>query len=274
VLVLLLALAAPPAAASSVAAAPGGDAERGADLAALAGCEACHTAKGGAPYAGGYAIDTPYGTFYGPNITPDPTHGIGAWTQRDFARAMDRGRDPRGHNLYPAFPYAAFTHMTNDDVADLWAYLQTVPAAPEPDLPHELHRYRWRGALSGWKLMELRRAPLPPQDDPELARGQYLVLAVAHCQECHTPRNGIGGLKAGQAFAGGNLPPEKGPDIRPGQGWTRSDWEDLLDGGMKPDGDVVGGQMGRIVDEGTSQLSAEDRRAIIRYMMEVVPPGT
>ena len=247
------------------------DAEHGAALAALAGCEACHTAQNGAPFAGGYAIQTPTGTFYGPNITPDPTNGIGTWTERDFGRAMDRGRDPQGRNLYPAFPYPAFTHMTDADVADIWAYLQTVPPVATADKPHALHKYRWRGALLGWKLLALHRGPLPHQDDPVLARGQYLVLAVAHCQECHTPRNGIGALKRHQAFAGSDTEPEKGPDIRPGNGWTAEDWEYLLDSGMKPDGDMVGGQMARVVDEGTSQLSAGNRQAIIRYMMEGVP---
>lgn len=255
-----------------------GDPGRGAVVAGLAGCASCHTAPGGEPYAGGYALETAYGVFHGPNITPDPEHGIGAWSWTDFVDALRRGRSPKGQHYYPAFPYAAYTGMRDQDLVDLWAYLQTVPPVARPDEPHALTRYRKRGALAFWKLLELDKGALPvdPEVDPQLDRGRYLVEAVGHCGECHTPRNGIGGLRDRHALAGHDAPPEPGPNITPHADgladWSLDDWETFLELGMLPDGDFVGGEMLRLVEQGTSQLSAEDRRAVARWMIEGVQP--
>lgn len=249
---------------------PPGDPARGALLEGLAGCQACHTAEGGAPLAGGYRIETPHGDFYSPNITLDPTTGLGDWTEQDFVRAMRRGRAD-GHHLYPAFPYASYTAMTDQDLADLWAWIGSVPPTMQSSRPHELERFRWRGALAFWKLLELDRGPRRPLDDAQLDRGRYLVDAVGHCGECHTPRNGLGGLRDRLAMAGTDDPPEPAPDIRPATlGWSARDWEDFLADGMTPEGDVIGGEMGRVIREGTARLSASDRAAIARWMREGV----
>lgn len=257
-------------------AATGAELQRGAELAALGGCASCHTAPGGPPMGGGYALPTAFGTFHGPNISPDPTHGLGGWTREDFVRAMRRGRAPDGRHYYPAFPYASYTRMTDADLDALWAWLQAVAPVAQADLPHELTRFERRGVLAFWKLLELDVGPLPedPGVDPELARGRYLVDAVGHCGECHTPRNGIGGMKARHYLAGTTAEPEPGPNITPHAdglvGWTFDDWMTLLSLGMLPEGDVVGGEMGRVVREGTAPLSEADRRAIARWMMEGV----
>lgn len=249
---------------------PAGDVARGEQLDGLAGCSACHTAEQGPALAGGFRLETPYGDFVSPNITPDPDHGIGAWSDDDFLAAMRRGRAPRQH-LYPAFPYAAYTGMSDQDIADLWAWLQAADPVAQDNQPHALTRYRWRGALAFWKLLELRRGPLSIDPADPLDRGRYLVEAVTHCGECHTPRNGMGGLKRRLAMAGTDAPPEPAPDIRPeALGWSVRDWEDFLDLGMTPDGDFVGGEMARVIEAGTARLSVQDRRAVARWMVEGV----
>lgn len=261
---------------TALATEPVGDPARGAVLAGLAGCEACHTAPHGTPYAGGHALHTAYGTFYGPNITPDPDQGIGRWTWADFVAAMRRGRSPQGRHYYPAFPYGSYTGMSDRDLVDLWAWLRALPADDRPDQPHELTRYRRRGALAFWKLLELKKGPLRARGDldEELNRGRYLVQAVGHCGECHTPRSGIGGLKQRHALAGSETEPEPGPNITPHEDalghWSLEDWLTFLELGMLPDGDLVGGEMLRLVERGTARITARDRRAIARWMMEGV----
>ena len=138
------------------------DAQRGAQIANLAGCAACHTAPHGAPYAGGYALETPFGVFYGPNLTPDPDHGIGSWTQDDFTIAVRHGRSPDGTPYYPSFPYPAYSALDDEDIADLWAHLRTVAPEPTPRHPHELTRYRRRGVLFWWRLLEFTPGPDRP----------------------------------------------------------------------------------------------------------------
>lgn len=251
---------------------------RGAALAQVARCASCHTARGGEPYAGGYALETPYGTFFGTNLTPDPEHGIGAWSYDDFVAAMRRGRSPEGRPYYPAFPYGSFTRLTDDDLADLWAYLRTLPASSRPDTPHDLRfPFGWRFLNRGYKLLEHRVGPVA--DDPsrsaEWNRGRYLAEAVTHCGECHTPRNAIGGLRERRLLAGHDDPPEPGPNVTPGAlSWTLDDWVDFLELGMTPDGDFVGGEMRRVVREGTALLSEADRRALAVWLTTVPPHGT
>ncbi|MCB9680324.1 MAG: cytochrome c [Alphaproteobacteria bacterium] len=254
------------------------DAEHGAQLAGLAGCAACHTAPDGAPLAGGYELTTDFGTFYGSNLTPDPVHGIGGWTFDDFVRAMRLGKDPQGRPYYPAFPYTAFTALTDADLADLWAWLRTVPADPRPDTPHDvLPRYRGRALLGLWRSLGFRKGPYTPDPSRSEAwnRGAYLVQGAGHCGGCHTPRSGVGIERRAHELAGSDAPPEPAPDLTPSPealgAWTVEDWTTFLDMGMLPDGDFVGGEMNRVVEEGTAQLTDADREAIAAYLMALPP---
>ncbi len=260
-------------------AAHAGDAERGAVLAALGGCASCHTAPDGARYAGGHAIETDFGTFFGTNLTPDPVHGLGGWTEVDFVRAMRRGRAPDGTPYYPAFPYTSYTGITDADLADLWAFLVEVLPDPRPDTPHALRGiYRARGlVLAFFRPSQFRRGPFEPEPERDEAwnRGAYLVRHVGHCGECHTPRNALGGLKRRWELAGFEGLPESAPNLTPhpdGLGaWSEGDVLDLLHLGMLPSGDVVGGGMTDVVFEGTAKLSSEDRRAMAAYLATIRP---
>ncbi|MGH8660770.1 MAG: c-type cytochrome, partial [Burkholderiales bacterium] len=176
-----------------------GNAKRGEYLAQAGGCLGCHTEKEGAtPYAGGRALKTPFGTFYGPNITPHPQAGIGRWSEADFTRAMRHGRRPDGANYFPAFPYPSFTGITDGDLRDLWAYLRSLPASSQASREHELGFFsRWRILVTIWKWLFFTPGPCvnAPGVSEIVNRGAYLVQALGHCGECHTPRNFLGGPK-------------------------------------------------------------------------------
>jgi len=256
------------------------DAERGAALAAMGGCAACHTAPDGAPLAGGFSLETPYGTFYGSNITPDPTAGLGRWTYPDFERAMREGRSPDGRNYWPAFPFTSFTKLTDADLADLWAWLQAQPADPTPSLAQD-PKPKVRGMLGMWRSLAFPRkvrgayTPDPSQSDA-WNRGAYLGEGILHCGGCHTPRNRTTGAeKRGHALAGSTAPPEPAPNIaRSGlPQWTHDDWTSFFAWGMTRDGDVVGGEMYRIVEEGTAILSADDQHALATWLLSVGDDG-
>ena len=257
------------------------DAERGAYLVAAGGCGNCHTDrdKDGAALAGGLALETPFGTFYTPNITPDPETGIGQWTEAGLAQALRQGISPQGDHYYPAFPYTSYTGMSDQDVADMWAHLQTVTPVSQPNRPHLLPWYlEYRPLLWGWKLLNFDQLDPPPQapTGPPETRGSYLVEHVAHCGECHTPRNRLGGLRRDLWLAGNKDGPEGDavPNITPhredGIGrWSTSDIEYYLEVGMDPGGDFVGGAMTEVVDHSTAMLSADDRAAIASYLKSI-----
>lgn len=247
------------------------DAAHGELLAGLGGCASCHTADDGAPYAGGHAIETDFGTFYGSNLTPDPVHGLGAWSYDDFVRAMRRGKAPDGHPYWPAFPFPSFTGLTDADLADLWAFLQGLEADPRPDTPHEASG-AWRLPL--WRLVAFREGPRPVPDDPVLARGAYLVDHVGHCGECHTPRNGIGKvLWKRHDLEGTREGPKPGPSLVDLDGWSDKELDLFFVMGMLPDGDFAGNGMGTVVAEGTSKLSGDDRAAMIAWLRHVGAGG-
>lgn len=248
-----------------------------------AGCTGCHTDRdgGGPRLAGGRALKTAFGTFYGPNITPDPKEGIGEWTEEDFVRAIRHGVSPDGSPYYPAFPYPSFTKMTDADVRALWSYLRTVPAAARPSRDHELRfPFRWRFLVHFWRWLYFEPGPLPSDGSPgsEEDRGRYLVEALGHCEECHTPRTRLGGLRSGMKLAGNEHGPEDEavpnltPDPETGLGsWAVTDIADLLRIGITRDGDFVGGSMSEVVDESTSHLTDADRRAIAVYLKSLPP---
>ncbi len=250
-----------------VALAAAGDPAQGEILAGLAGCAACHTAEGGEPYAGGYPIETEFGTFYGSNLTPDPESGLGAWTEEDLRRALTRGRSPRHAPYWPAFPYTSFRRLTDEDVGHLWAYLRTLPPVAAEERPHEIRPSRI--GLWAWRRIGFHPEEWRPLDDPELDRGAYLVDVVGHCGECHTPRDRFGRVRAREALAGSDAPPHPAPDIRPSTlGWSASDWDTFLTMGMTPDGDFVGSGMRHVIRDGTAHLSEADRAAMIRYLTD------
>ena len=256
-------------------------ARRGAYLATAGNCANCHTngAGGGAAFAGGRALPTPFGVFFAPNITPDPTHGVGAWSLEDFSRALRRGVSPRNEHYYPVFPYTSYTGMTDGDIADLWAFLRQVPAVPQPDRPHELgFPFNVRLAMAPWKILFLDRGPLAPEParSPEWNRGRYLVNAVAHCADCHAPRNSLGAVDRARHMSGtrerleGYEVPNITPDVETGIGrWTVQDLAGLLAGrGMRAM--HVGGPMREVVSN-TARLTEADRLAMATYLKSLPP---
>jgi mono/diheme cytochrome c family protein len=251
--------------------------KRGELLFSAADCAGCHTdVKGnGPPLAGGRALETPFGIFYGPNITPDKEHGIGNWSEADFHRALRRGIGDEGDFLFPVFPFTSFTGMRDQDIADLWAYLQSRVAVPQPNKPHEVKfPFGWRPLLWFWRVLFFREGPIAPVagQSAEWNRGRYLAEAVVHCQECHTPRNFLGALRRSVAYSGNPQGPDKQkapnitPDATSGIGkWTLDDITALLKTGQTPEMDFVGSGMAEVV-KGTSTLSDADRHAIAVYI--------
>ncbi|HUH86028.1 MAG TPA: cytochrome c [Stellaceae bacterium] len=278
---------APPAPRPGAPAAPDpAAAKRGEYLAAAANCAGCHTDKehGGAPFAGGKAIATSFGAYYSRNITPDPQHGIGAWSEADFHRALRDGIAPGGGHYFPAFPFPSFTFMTDGDIADIFAYLETQRPAPREDLANDVpFPYDVRLSMVLWRALYFKKGPLAPdpRQSAEWNRGAYLVTAVAHCADCHSPRTSLGAVDAERRFNGGTLygPGEKHapnitPDMTDGIGkWRVQDIATLLKTGITASGDVVSAPMSEVV-EGTAKLSDADRMAIAAYLKSLKPlPG-
>ncbi len=260
------------------------DPERGRIVFHASGCNSCHAAPGAEDgdrlvLAGGLALETPFGTFRAPNISPDPVHGIGGWSDLEFANAVARGVAPDGGHYYPAFPYVSYQRMTLGDVLDLKAFMDTLPAAsgdaPGHDLPLPL---RLRRGIGLWKLLAMDEKPFapPPGADERLARGAYLVNGPGHCGECHTPRTLLGAPDAGRAFSGGPAPEGDGivPNITPHEDgigdWTVGDIEAALKTGLLPGFETFGGAMAS-VQENMALLSEEDREAIAVYLLSLPP---
>jgi mono/diheme cytochrome c family protein len=258
---------------------------RGAYLYAAADCDGCHTDKkaGGPALAGGRPLATPFGTFYGPNITPDPASGIGNYTLADFTRALREGKDDAGRYLYPVFPFPSFTGMSDADIADLYAYVKSQPPVQRSSRRHEVKfPFGWRFPLIGWRMLFFREGPLQPVagQSAEWNRGRYLAEAVVHCQECHTPRNLFGALDRAHPYAGnphgpdGQEAPDVTADKKNGIGdWKLEDIAQVLKTGETPDGEFVGKGMAEVVD-GTEKLTDADRHAIAVYIQSLaaLPP--
>lgn len=254
------------------------DAARGEAVFWAAGCASCHAAPGVAAtapveqrlvLAGGRRFASPFGTFTAPNVSMHPDAGIGGWTLEQFARAVTQGVSPDGAHYYPAFPYTTYAHATATDVADLWAFWQGLPSVDTPSQPHELgFPFTLRRGLGLWKLLNLRDDfVLAEVTDPQIERGRYLVEALGHCAECHTPRDALGGLRRGNWLAGGPNPSGQGriPAVPP-QGWGASDIANYLQTGFTPSFDVVGGEMADVVAN-ISRIAPEDRAAIAAYLL-------
>jgi mono/diheme cytochrome c family protein len=257
-----------------------GDAKRGEYLAKAGGCIGCHTveAKEGSKdkpvaFAGGRALKTPFGTFYGPNITPHAEAGIGKWSEADFMRAMREGRRPDGSNYFPAFPYPSFTRISDADLRDLWAYLRSLPQSNRPSEEHDLgFFYRWRFSVTFWKWMFFTPGPSAPDasKSAQLNRGAYLVQALGHCGECHTPRNFLGGPKKDQYLGGAK---DIAPNLTPTRLKKSGDDElrNFLTTGLTADGDVPAKEMGEVIANTTSQLTPDDLAALIAYLRSLPP---
>lgn len=262
----------------TVRAQAGGEVQRGEYLARVADCLACHREdrEGAVPYAGGRALKTPFGTFYGPNITPDREFGIGRWSEGDFIRAMRSGVRPDGAAYFPAFPYPSFTKIRDNDLRDLWAYLRTIKPDKRPSRAHELGFFRWRFPVRFWKGLFF--TPGLFVDDPRsstiINRGAYLVQAVGHCGECHTPRNLLGAPKTNRYLAGGVGPEgKKVPNLTSPRlkQWSDPELKDFLTTGVLPDGDVANKTMGEVIKNATSRLTPADLNAVIFYLRSLPP---
>lgn len=257
--------------------------ERGAYVLRAAGCVTCHTDSDnkGEFLAGGRALETPFGTFYTPNITFDREHGIGAWQAQDFFRALGHGIAPNGQSYYPVFPYTTYTRMRREDMFALWTYLASVPISARENTPHELVWYmRTRTVNRIWKLLFFTPGVFEADEkrSAEWNRGAYLVKAMAHCAECHTPRTVFGTLDEALAYAGARDGPEGAstpnitPDKTTGIGkWSRSELVDYLSTGMLPDADFAGGLMASVIGDGLEYLSKEDVQAIAEFVMSLPP---
>jgi mono/diheme cytochrome c family protein len=256
------------------------DLENGKVMFYAGGCASCHAStrqRDATRLGGGLALESRFGTFYAPNISPDRDDGIGRWNEADFITALWKGTSPQGQHYYPAFPYTSYQRIALDDARDLFAYLRTLPTVAGKAQPHQVpFPLNWRRLLGGWKFLFLDGQPFRP--DPSKSaqwnRGAYLVNGPGHCAECHSPRNLLGGIEAGMRFAGG-------PDIE-GKGWvpnitqkgladySEKDIAYLLETGQTPDGDSVGGAMTAVI-RNTSQLPAADREAMAVYLKSLAP---
>ena len=253
-------------------------AERGAYLVRVGNCAACHTDRGGAAWAGGRAIDTPFGTIFTTNLTADPDQGIGRWSADDFWRALHHGRSRDGHLLYPAFPYPNYTEITREDADAMFAFLRTVPAVPRANTPHQL---RWpfdtQPALAVWRALFFR--PGVYRTDPAQSatwnRGAYLVRGLGHCGACHTARNALGGSSDMMDLSGGLIPmqnwyaPSLASDAEAGVGhWPLQDTVRLLRTGTSAKAMVLG-PMAEVVQSSTQYLSADDALAMATFLQTV-----
>lgn len=264
---------APSATTSPLASAAASPLERGRYLVQVGDCLACHTTQGGADYAGGRAIPTPFGTFHSPNITPDAETGIGRWTAEDFWKALHEGRSKDGSLLYPSFPYTNYTKITRDDADAIYAYLQSVPAVSAPRRGHELHfPYNVRLLLVGWRALFFRPGVYQAEaaQDAEWNRGAYLVQGLGHCSACHEARNALGAVQSKDNPAGGLVlnwyaPVLTAPSEAGVQDWTAGEIAALLRTGVSPRGSTLG-PMAEVVYESLQHVSDGDIAAIARYL--------
>ena len=255
---------------------PGAEqAARGAYLALAGNCMGCHTAPGGAPYAGGRGVPTPFGTVMAPNLTPDVKTGIGTWSSDDFWRALHNGRSRDGRLLYPAFPYPNYTRITRDDADAIHAYLRLVPAVEQANRPHELQfPFNQQASLAVWRALYFRPGQHRPdaQRSPEADRGAYLVEGLGHCNACHSSRNALGASTSPLDLAGGLIPVQNwyAPALTSAQeagvaAWDMQEIVDLLKTGVSPRASVAG-PMGEVVRGSTQHLSEPDLRAMAVYL--------
>ena len=244
------------------------------------GCSSCHAVPDQPDrlkLGGGLALPSPFGTFYAPNISPDPNDGIGRWSEADFVTAVQKGTSPEGTHYYPAFPYASYQRAKVEDIRDIFAYLKTLAPVSGIVRDHDMpFPFNIRRTVGMWKLFFLDGNPFVPDAAHSATwnRGAYLVNGLGHCAECHSPRNLLGGIVEAQRFAGGPNPDGEGfvPNITQKQiaDWSAKDIGYFLETGEMPDGDTAGGAMARVI-RNTSQLPAADRGAMAEYVKSLPP---
>ncbi len=245
------------------------------------GCSSCHAVPNQPDrlkLGGGLAMPSPFGTFHVPNISPDPTYGIGRWSEGDFVTAVLKGTSPDGAHYFPAFPYASYQYAKVEDVRDLFAYLKTLAPVAGKTRDHDLpFPFNIRRNVGIWKWLFMDDKPFVPDASRSASwnRGAHLVNGFGHCAECHSPRNFLGGIVEAQRLAGGPNPEGEGwvPNITQKGGlaeWSVSDIAYFLETGQTPEGDTAGGSMARVI-RNTSQLSAEDRTAMAEYLKSLPP---
>ena len=256
--------------------------QRGAYLARAGNCIGCHTTRGGAAYAGGRAIDTPFGTVYASNLTPDRETGLGDWSTADFWRAMHHGRSKDGRLLYPAFPYPSFTLVTRADSDAIFAFLRSLPPVKQPNRPHALRfPYNLQASLAVWRALYFE----PGSHEPEPAksaqwnRGSYLVRGLGHCVACHGSRNVLGAISGDIELGGGLIPMQDwyAPSLAAPReagvaGWTEAEVVSLLNNGVSPKASVMG-PMAEVVFRSTQYLSTEDLRAMAVFLQDLPRGG-
>ncbi|MFT6169842.1 MAG: mono/diheme cytochrome c family protein [Celeribacter sp.] len=256
------------------------DLTRGEYVYTAGGCASCHAGEDGKAEAltGGMAFASAFGTFYAPNISSDPDHGIGTWSALNLADAVLHGTSPQGEHYYPAFPYTSYAKMDPSDVVSLHAYMMTLPASTTPSKAHDVgFPFNIRRTLGGWKLLFGSSANgwvvTDPNMTPEDLQGRYLVESLAHCGACHTPRNALGGMDRSKWLGGAPNPSGQGtiPNITPGTlTWSTEDIAYYLESGFTPEFDSVGGHMAHVIDN-FSKLDATDRMNVANYLKRVSP---
>jgi mono/diheme cytochrome c family protein len=249
--------------------------EKGAYLARAGNCMSCHTARGGAPYAGGRGIATPFGTVFSSNLTPDERTGLGNWSPAHFWRALHHGRSRDGHLLYPAFPYTSTTQVSREDSDALYAYLRSLPPVAQPNTPHDLRwPYSTQAALAVWRALFFK--PGAYQADPTQSadwnRGAYLVKGLGHCGACHTARNALGASDDQLDLAGGLIPMQNwyAPSLTLASEAGMANWDTrhivaLLKTGVSP-GASATGPMAEVVLNSTQYLSDADLGAMATFL--------
>jgi mono/diheme cytochrome c family protein len=261
---------------------------RGAYLARAGNCMGCHTARGGAAYAGGRGLPTPFGTIYASNLTPDAATGIGSWSAAEFWRALHNGRARDGRLLYPAFPYPNYTRITRADADDLYAYLHSLPAVAQANRAHELpFPFDQQAALAVWRALYFRPAPPeadashPPESKREWLRGAYLVEGLGHCNACHASRNALGATSSTLDLAGGLIPVQNwyAPSLTSPLEAGVAEWDTahivlLMKTGVSSRGAVMG-PMREVVGGSTQYLTDADLGAMASYLKalpQTAPP--
>jgi len=252
--------------------------ERGRYLALAGNCAGCHSALGSAPYAGGVGIETPFGTVFASNLTPDPAAGIGKWNADHFWRALHNGRSKDGRLLYPAFPYPNFTRVTREDSDAIFAYLQTVPPSPTPNQPHQLRfPYDTQAALAVWRALSFTAGTFEPNPNKsaEWNRGAYLVDGLGHCIACHGTRNVLGATQEKLGLSGGLIAVQNwyAPSLTSNREagvaeWAPHDVVELLKNGRSERGSVMG-PMADVVYGSTQHLKEADLLAMASYLREL-----